>query len=1120
MAARFVVVALLALCLPAARAQTVEAILDNGLFEPYGVAIGVGNLYYVTDSANNRVIVVNPLTGTFTNLAGTAKGAVDGSPEQARFYSPQGIVRTSSGLFIADSGNNLIRKIDLNGNVSTIVGDAISADLSHQLQLPVDNSGTNDGPGLQARLNAPSGLAIDPTGTSLLLADTLNGTIRRVSLTANYPVTTVLVNDRGAMVPARFNRPTAVAISATGRIFVADSERHGIYEVMEGDRVALIAGSGNPQASGAIDNSTAIRALLNSPRGLYVDDVRHEILVSDSGNGLLRRITNLDQGPMGVQTIAGSRDAGILKPMGIARDIESVIVFADLDANAIKGLRQTTAQPQIGTPQIGVVFTNNCALFAVTNATFVNEQFLAIVGEDGTATYYTYGPTENAALIPDPSPEASAAPEFEECESPNRVNLINRISPRWPRLTIKAMSSANGRRPSVVTVANITFQAANPSILGADATSLSFVTQTENAKIYYTYGSNPADPNPDDPSTNTRLYNGASLNLYDERTNVTVKVIATRPNYLKSSVVSRTYLREQVQRSIVGIPRNFVAGVGSTIAVPITLNVAQSNVVRTLQFRVEASPKDGARTNAIPTLNLLPVRAEDFININFPGANLASSAAYSLTDAAKTVIAKGLSIFFLQTNANFVVSNQVTLGVLSVQIPRNAVEGDVYNLSIVKPSGTSDGVDTPVTLGAGPVVSVTITNKPYVVGDVAPAVWYNTGDFGTLDAEVSPTIENNDVTLAFRASLGMAVPYQFSDIFDAMDVFPLDTEGVAGGDGVIRYLDWQVILRRSLGLDQAMWERRRDANGDIIARALNGSPLLPADILLARSPKAAAALAADESPIVWNREVLLVAGSLQGDEAIQGNTVSVPISMRVRPGFSISGMRITATVTPLNGAIAITNVAFERGPGIPNISTSGASVGSYSPAWSVDSFSPALTGSNFIGNVRFTIPLTATTGQRYLIQLTGDGSPDLNTQYDFFETSRAYVSVHSAGPVDDAISDQWREHFFGSVDSALSAAYEDPDGDGAPNIVEFRDGTSPVANNLRVKVTPVTAGESSILIKWFGAFGVKYAVEASATLKADSWTTMTPSITGQGAETQLLYQNLSTPQFYRVRALP
>src|SRR5436190_21002407 len=100
-------------------AQSVDTVV-TGLFEPYAVAVNTNNDYYITDSANNSIVKYSPETGVVTNFSGRAsitRDFADGPSYLAKFGSPQGIVSARGGFVVADSGNNRIRFIDVNGTV-------------------------------------------------------------------------------------------------------------------------------------------------------------------------------------------------------------------------------------------------------------------------------------------------------------------------------------------------------------------------------------------------------------------------------------------------------------------------------------------------------------------------------------------------------------------------------------------------------------------------------------------------------------------------------------------------------------------------------------------------------------------------------------------------------------------------------------------------------------------------------------------------------------------------------------------------------------------------------------------------------------------------------------------
>src|SRR3954464_5211663 len=101
-------------------AQSVDTLINTGLFEPYAVAVDTNNNYYITDSANNSIIKYVPETGQITNFSGRVsitRDYGDGPSYLAKFGSPQGIVFARGGFVVADSGNNRIRFIAMDGSV-------------------------------------------------------------------------------------------------------------------------------------------------------------------------------------------------------------------------------------------------------------------------------------------------------------------------------------------------------------------------------------------------------------------------------------------------------------------------------------------------------------------------------------------------------------------------------------------------------------------------------------------------------------------------------------------------------------------------------------------------------------------------------------------------------------------------------------------------------------------------------------------------------------------------------------------------------------------------------------------------------------------------------------------
>ena len=186
---------------------------------PRGIAADSAGTLYVADAGNHAIRKISP-AGAVTVFAGTAgtAGSADGTGTAAQFNTPSGIAVDDSGnVFVADTGNHVIRKITPAGAVTTFAGTAGS-------------SGSANGTGTAARFNAPSGIAADGTGT-LYVADSGNNAVRRI--TSAGIVSTVAGGTAGAAngtgAGATFQDPSGIAVDAEGlNVYVADSGNHVI----------------------------------------------------------------------------------------------------------------------------------------------------------------------------------------------------------------------------------------------------------------------------------------------------------------------------------------------------------------------------------------------------------------------------------------------------------------------------------------------------------------------------------------------------------------------------------------------------------------------------------------------------------------------------------------------------------------------------------------------------------------------------------------------------------------------------------------------------------------------------------------------------------------------------
>lgn len=260
-------------------------------------APGEGFLY-VADLGNFRVRRVDPRTGevmTFAGgcTAGDCTGRVDLAGEDARFDLMYGIGGNATHLYVADTGNNAVRSIDLASHaVATVAGGNTTGGY-------VDNVA-----GASAEFDGPQDVAAAADGT-VYVADTANNVIRMIATDANRTVTTIAGDESqpgahfdGDGPAARFNYPSGLALGPDGALYVADQGNHAIRRVELTPPYAVTTVSGG-DGSGEIDGPDAV-ARFSSPSHLDVAP-SGTIYVTDANGHTLRKVS-----PDGtVQTIAG-----------------------------------------------------------------------------------------------------------------------------------------------------------------------------------------------------------------------------------------------------------------------------------------------------------------------------------------------------------------------------------------------------------------------------------------------------------------------------------------------------------------------------------------------------------------------------------------------------------------------------------------------------------------------------------------------------------------------------------------------------------------------------------------------------------------------------------------------
>ncbi|KAK3285925.1 hypothetical protein CYMTET_6486 [Cymbomonas tetramitiformis] len=185
---------------------------------PYGVAVSPdGKKLYVADSGNDCIRSVQLQTGMVSTIAGSGtRGYQDGSASSARFSWPYGVAVSPDGtkLYVADSGNNRVRSVDLaTGEVKTLAG--------------MGTAGYQDGPAGKARFYGPRGVVVSPDGGRVYVADYSNFRVRAIDLSVGTVFTLFGGGDSG-----QFYRPAGVAVTPDGtRVLAADSANSRVRTV-------------------------------------------------------------------------------------------------------------------------------------------------------------------------------------------------------------------------------------------------------------------------------------------------------------------------------------------------------------------------------------------------------------------------------------------------------------------------------------------------------------------------------------------------------------------------------------------------------------------------------------------------------------------------------------------------------------------------------------------------------------------------------------------------------------------------------------------------------------------------------------------------------------------------
>ncbi len=963
-------------------------------------------------------------------------------------------------------------------------------------QFNLDHFGHFDGNLTKvSQFNRPMGLAFDLQGF-LFVADSENQAVRQVDLAGDLvstyiseglelpvdlmfdPVNNLYVVDETAGKVLKFDlfgnqtavwsgltQPTAIALTPSSNLVV--TEFGGTLFLFENGTGDFSVADGTILAEGLVE-----------PRGLAVleDGL---IVVSESGRHVL---STVDPDKPGVITIyagqdgvSGFRDgfaadALFDHPHDLARAGNGVLVVADRMNHRV---RLVNSFPIVSTlygidkelwgPQFPGWFDGNVTIAEA------REPVGVVVSPTGSVIateshYHLLRDVSNSGLTP---PPGSGNPDIQ-------------IDVAEPRM-----------------IPNFGYFPSGKDVVVVDGNTNVFLS----SRIFYTVDGS-------DPTTNS-----FEVNL----TNKVGVIKWIQPDLDLTSLSLKAFIQDNSSETVtgiqaiqneIGITESLTVGMGSKIILPIVVNLKPESQLRSLQFLVEVEPLGNAP--AIPNpFTALPISDNDFVRIK------AASFDRPVLIPQTAGLVKQLAVAYIGTNSMFSVDNFAVVTMLSIPISPLAKPEDKYTIRIVNPTGTSDGQQAPVSLVPMAPQTIQVSELGFLVGDSSPGTWYNTGGFGFGEGSLA----NDDVNSAFFASLGVFLPYNGTDVFIAMDSFPSDTEFAVGGDGAIRFLDWQLSLARSLQLDPNRWTRTWRSSG-LLEPELVGTTGAPPAVRVASRQDFTLDFG-------WYRPAKIEAKTIENTDP--GELISVPVILDLMRGHHLSGMSFRAIVNSQGNAPSIrSGLRFrpQKGFAAPMLSQE-LGLNQVLCAWPLGQMEIFTPGPIQIGTLEFVIPLTAEVGDSYSISFpSADGSPDASTQFDF-ETLKGQVWVRSSAlKPQRRTSDEWIQNFFNGMDSAITNDDSDPDQDKVDNIDEYLAGTDPqdASSHLKLETPEWLKAEEggNIILKWQTVAGRFYSLESITDPAKGNWSSVGDEFQGNGREVEYRHEfqrGDGSVMYYRIRLL-
>jgi len=396
-----------------------------------GIALdGAGNLYLSdTDNARIRKVAAN---GTITTFAGTGVAGFSGdggAATSAQLNLPYGLAADASGnVYVADLGNNRVRRISPNGIISTVAGNGTMA------------SAGDGGPAGAASLANPRNVAIDSSG-SLHIAEFSGHRIRKIG--ADGTIATIagtgvagFSGDNGAPVQAQLAYPAGLAFDSGGALYIADSGNNRVRRIMAGLVATVAGGIGSPL-------TTPVAVTVGSNSTLYIADYSEIVHVLTTGGTWM---PFAGAGGAGFAGDGGPAAAALLtQPRDLVLDKSGTLLIAD-------GVRVRKVN-STGTIQ-----------------TMAGDGYLNAVGDFGTAT--------NAVLYQPSAVSLDTAGNLYIADT--GTQRVRQVSPGGTIITVAGTGTASA---STDKIASVTASLNFPMGVGVDAGGNLLISDTQNQRV-------------------------------------------------------------------------------------------------------------------------------------------------------------------------------------------------------------------------------------------------------------------------------------------------------------------------------------------------------------------------------------------------------------------------------------------------------------------------------------------------------------------------------------------------------------------------------------------------------------------------------------------------------------